>query len=1095
MTARDAAAYLKAYEDAVARLAGACRSDDVRENPGISIKLSALHPRHEEAQRARVMEELVPQVSALARAAREAGMGLNIDAEEADRLELSLDVVGAVLSDPALAGWDGFGVVVQAYGRRAGPVIDWLHALAEGLDRRIMVRLVKGAYWDGEIKRAQVEGLPDFPVFTTKAATDASFLCCAGKLLGMTDRIYPQIATHNAHSVASVLEMARGRGVEPGAFELQRLHGMGEALHDLVLAEGGVRSRIYAPVGRHRDLLAYLVRRLLENGANSSFVSRLVDEQVPPEAVVADPFEALGAARPNRAVTPPPDLFAPERRNSAGFDLADPATLACIDAARAPFRDHRWSAGPLIAGAAGEGGAPGVIETPGSADGFGSGDGLGTAGAMPDVVGTPGADRASGADIGRGADGAAGVRGPSNAGGAPGERAAPAAGRTTGTDEALRAGARSEVGGDETRATSDTVGIGGTPEGDEAPAAREASDAPEAPGAGEAPGGRGEARAIRNPADHADVVGEVRFASAPEVEAALAAARPWEAAPAERAAVLRRASDLLEERHGEVFALLAREAGKTLPDAVSELREAVDFLRYYAARATELDRPARGVFACVSPWNFPLAIFTGQVAAALAAGNGVLAKPAEATGLVAHLAVTVLHEAGVPRAALQLLPGEGGTVGRALSSDGRVDGVVFTGSTATAQAINRAMAEGLGPRAPLIAETGGINAMIVDSSALPEQAVRDAVASAFRSAGQRCSALRVLYVQRDVAQGVLAMLEGAMDELALGDPWNLSTDIGPAIDEAARARIEAHVEAARAEGRLRKRLPAPEGGSFAAPALIEVGGIGDVAEEVFGPVLHVATFRASEIDAVIDAVNASGYGLTFGMHSRIDDRVERIASRLTVGNVYVNRDQIGAVVGSQPFGGEGLSGTGPKAGGPAYVPRFTRPEPVPAAAARPGPAADPAEVERRLDAARGGGRLRTVTQPGPTGESNRLTVLGRGVVLCLGPDAASAAEQARIARENGCGAVEVAPGASGPGAVEGVLPRAALETLRGFDAVALWAEKADLRAARRALAARPGPLIPLLAEADLAERCRIERHVCVDTTASGGNATLLAQAG
>ena len=1093
MTARDAGAYLMAYEDAIARLTEACRSQDVRENPGISIKLSALHPRYEEAQRPRVMDELVPRVLSLAKAAREAGMGLNVDAEEADRLDLSLDVIEAVLCDPALAGWDGFGVVVQAYGRRAGPVIDWLHALAEAHGRRIMVRLVKGAYWDGEIKRAQVEGLPDFPVFSTKAATDVSFLACAGKLLSLTDRIYPQIATHNAHSVASVLEIARARGVEPGAFELQRLHGMGEALHDIVLARGGVRSRIYAPVGRHRDLLAYLVRRLLENGANSSFVSRLVDEQVPPEVVVADPFEAQGAARPNRAVTPPPDLFAPERRNSAGFDLADPATLACLQAARASFRDHRWSAGPLIAVAAGEAGG-----VPGSGEAAGMG-GAQSTGEMRGADGAAGTGEGHGADVRSGvggaldADGVSGFGNPSCDGAASGSGDAPATGGPSGAhgasgtdaghgaDGASDAGAAREAG--RALGTAGRSGAGG-----EAHAAREALDAgvtPDADGA----------RAVRNPADHRDVVGEVRFAAPAEVEAALAAARPWDAAPEERARVLRRASDLMEERHGEVFALLAREAGKTLPDAVSELREAVDFLRYYAARGPEQERPARGVVACVSPWNFPLAIFTGQVAAALAAGCGVLAKPAEATGLVAHLAVTVLHEAGVPRRALQLLPGEGGTVGRALSSDPRVDGVVFTGSTATAQAINRAMAEGLDPRAPLIAETGGINAMIVDSSALPEQAVRDAVASAFRSAGQRCSALRVLYVQRDVAAGVLAMLEGAMDELSLGDPWELSADIGPAIDEAARSRIEAHVERARSEGRLRHRLEAHGGGSFVAPALIEVGGIEDLAEEVFGPVLHVATFAASEIDAVIDAVNASGYGLTFGMHSRIDDRVERIASRLTVGNVYVNRDQIGAVVGSQPFGGEGLSGTGPKAGGPRYVPRFTRPEPVPAAAARPGPAADPVEVERRLHAARGGARLRTTTQPGPTGESNRLTVLGRGVVLCLGPDAASAAEQARIARENGCGAVEVAPGASGPSAVDGVLPRAALETLHGFDAVALWSDEADLRAARRALAARPGPLIPLLAEGDLAERCRIERHLCVDTTASGGNATLLAQAG
>ena len=959
LTAQDADAYRAAYADAVARLAGHCRSGDVRANPGVSVKLSALHPRYEEAQRARVMEELVPRLAALARDAARAGMGLNVDAEEADRLDLSLDVIEAVLHDPALAGWDGFGVVVQAYSKRAGPVIDWLHNLARAHDRRLMVRLVKGAYWDGEIKRAQVEGLAGFPVFARKAATDVSFLSCAGRLLGMTDRLYPQLATHNAHTVAAILEMAADRDVPEGAFEFQRLHGMGEALHDQVLAGNRTRHRIYAPVGAHRDLLAYLVRRLLENGANSSFVNQVVDASVPPERVAADPFAALEAAGPSRAVVAPPELYAPERANSRGWNVQDPADLAEIEAARAPFRDARWEAGPLLVG---------------EAD--------------------------------------------------PGER-----------------------------------------------------------------------RDVTNPAWPGDVVGEVAYASGRDVETALAAARPWDAPAEERAAVLVRASELLEARFGEVFALLAREAGKGIPDAVAELREAVDFLRYYAARGREADGPPRGVLACVSPWNFPLAIFTGQVAAALAAGNGVVAKPAEATNLIAHLATRLMHEAGVPRHALQLLPGEGSTVGAALSRDPRLAGVIFTGSTATAKAIDRAMAEAMDPAAPLVAETGGLNAMVVDSTALPEQAVRDVVASAFRSAGQRCSALRMLYVQEDVAEPVLRMLRGAMDELRLGDPWATATDVGPVIDAAARDRIERHVETARAEGRLLHRLDAPAEGSFVGPALIRVGGIEDLEEEVFGPVLHVATYRAEALGRVVDAVNASGYGLTFGIHSRIDDRVERVASRIACGNVYVNRNQIGAVVGTQPFGGEGLSGTGPKAGGPRYVARLVRPG-RPARVFVPGPAVDSSEAQRLLDAARpAGAPLGVATMPGPTGESNRLTLLGRGVVLCLGPDAEAAEAQATLARESGCAAVRIAPGAGGPSSLDGVLPRGALATLRGVDVVALWGEGEDLRAARRALAAREGKIVPLLAEDDLAERCRIERHLCIDTTASGGNATLLAEAG
>lgn len=941
LTAEDATHFYNAYAGAIARLAPQCKSDDIRQNPGISIKLSALHPRYEVAQRDRVMNELAPRALTLALAAKAAGMGLNIDAEEADRLDLSLDLIEAVLSDPALAGWDGFGVVVQAYGKRAAHVIDWLNALAEKYDRRIMVRLVKGAYWDAEIKRAQVEGIDNFPVFTTKAATDVSYICCAKKLLGHAARIYPQFATHNAHTIAAVQEMA---GEE--AFEFQRLHGMGEGIHDAVVKKGG-RSRIYAPVGPHRDLLAYLVRRLLENGANSSFVNQIVDEDVPVETVAADPFAADLAAQ---YVTNPSEIFTP-RRNSAGFDLRDEGDLAAIDTARKPFAKSQWQAGPLL-------------------------------------VGEP-----------------------------------------TGAD---------------------TV-------------------------------------EIVNPADHDDIVGQVAFANAADVEVALVAAKPWDATATERAAVLRRAADLYEQNFGELFALLAREAGKTQMDAVSELREAVDFLRFYADEGERQAGAARGVFACISPWNFPLAIFTGQLAAALAAGNAVVAKPAEATCLIAHHAVELLYEAGVPKAALQLLPGLGGVVGAALSADARIAGLCFTGSTATAMAINRAMAPVVAPSAPLIAETGGLNAMIVDSTALPEQAVRDVIASAFQSAGQRCSALRVLYLQEDVAQPFLRMLYGAMDELRIGAPWSISTDIGPVIDKRALDGIAAHIDAAAAEGRVMKALDAPQKGWFIAPTVVRVNGIGDLDREIFGPVLHVATFKAEDLDAVVDAVNATGYGLTFGMHSRIDDRVEQVTARLNVGNIYINRNQIGAVVGSQPFGGEGLSGTGPKAGGPHYVPRFTQWGGASASAAVTGRVVGVAEVQEALDALRPSHVVLSETLlPGPTGESNRLSVLPRGVVLCLGPDAK---RQALIAEEAGCVALSVAP----DGDIDGVLAPEALEFLKGFDAVALWGDEGAQRAARVALAAREGPILPLITNADdMASRCVHERHICINTTAAGGDAALLA---
>ncbi|GGX53209.1 bifunctional protein PutA [Tateyamaria omphalii] len=932
MTDADARRYHLSYSRAISAIARACNSADIRENAGISVKLSALHPRYERAQEGAVMRELVPRLRSVALLAASAGMGLNVDAEEADRLSLSLQVIDAVLREEALAGWDGFGVVVQAYGPRAGSAIDAIHKMAVRYDRKVMVRLVKGAYWDTEIKRAQVEGVAGFPVFTRKAATDVSYIANARKLLGLTDRIYPQFATHNAHTVAAILHMA-----DDQPFEFQRLHGMGEALHDMVLRENGTRCRIYAPVGAHRDLLAYLVRRLLENGANSSFVNQIVDEDVPPEVVAADPFEAL-----EDSVIKIPDgrsLFAPERQNSQGFDLTHAPTLSRIETARKGFAAHQWTAQTLTVSAG--------------------------------------------------------------------------------------------------------TGVGQT---------------------------------IKNPADPQDVVGSASWATPDQVPQAIADAVTWPASAAERARVLNVAADLYEAQFGELFALLAREAGKTLPDAVAELREAVDFLRYYATQA-DGGAPA-GKFVCISPWNFPLAIFTGQVAAALAAGNAVLAKPAEQTSLVAHRAVELLHEAGAPRAALQLILGAG-DIGAALTSHPSVNGVAFTGSTETALRIRANLADHTAPGTPLIAETGGLNAMIVDSTALPEQVVRSIVESAFQSAGQRCSALRCLYVQEDIAPHLTEMLIGAMDALQLGTPWHLATDVGPVIDAEAQASIDAHIATARAEGRLLHQLETPDHGHFVAPALIRVNGIKDIEREVFGPVLHIATYSATDLDAIIDAINDTGYGLTFGLHTRIDDRVQHVTDRIAAGNIYVNRNQIGAIVGSQPFGGHGLSGTGPKAGGPDYLLRFRGQRAVQACTTWPSTVAPPS-LPPGSDTVQDSTAL-----PGPTGESNMHSRSPRPALLCAGPGAeATAAQMAAVTALGG-----IAVPATGQ-----VDPKA-LTDGPAYGGVLWWGtDMQQGTALEKALAKRSGPIIPLITGQPDKAHVHVERHICVDTTASGGNAALLGAA-
>ncbi len=819
LSMKDADRYFEAYSAGIEALGHSVRGH--REAtpealPSISVKLSALHPRYEYANVERVHAELGPRLVELAERAARAGIALTVDSEESERLELSMELIARVLEAPSLAGWQGFGLAVQAYQKRAPDQIRWLIARTRAAGRRLNVRLVKGAYWDSEIKRAQERGHAGYPVYTRKQCTDVAYLACAGLLLDAADVIYPQFATHNAHTVASILHMARARG---RSFEFQRLHGMGEELYGIVTdtAGEGAPCRVYAPVGSHEDLLPYLVRRLLENGANTSFVNRLVDARLPASEIAADPVafvEALVTV-PHPRIPLPSRIFGAERPNSAGMNLADGAALASLARGATAALATARVAQPLLAGRS----------------------------------------RVKAAAV-------------------------------------LQRGA-----------------------------------------------------AVTSPTDHS-IVGHVLAATVEQVGLALDAAAGafanWDATPAdERAAALERGADAFERERDAFVALLIREAGKTLGDAIAEIREAVDFLRYYAHRArldfgrslplpgptgesNELMLRGRGVFVCISPWNFPLAIYTGQVAAALAAGNAVIAKPAEQTPLVAAFATELLHAAGVPAGALQFLPGDGATVGGRLTADPRVAGVAFTGSNETAAAIQRTLAARPGPIATLIAETGGQNAMIVDSSALPEQVVNDALLSAFGSAGQRCSALRILCVQEDIADRVESLLAGAMQELKLGDPALLTTDVGPVIDGDALERLEAHASQIVKGARWSHRLAPPVGfaGTFCAPLAVEIPSLSVLEQEIFGPVLHVLRWRAKDLDALVDAINATGYGLTLGIHTRIDSTVARIRARARAGNIYVNRNMIGAVVGVQPFGGSGLSGTGPKAGGPHYLHRF-----------------------------------------------------------------------------------------------------------------------------------------------------------------------------
>lgn len=1030
LTEEDAKRYLASYEQAIHAIGKASHGRGIYEGPGISIKLSALHPRYSRAQYDRVMEELYPTLLGLTQLARQYDIGINIDAEEADRLEISLDLLEKLCFDPSLADWNGIGFVIQAYQKRCPYVIDYVIDLAKRSRHRLMIRLVKGAYWDSEIKRAQQDGLEGYPVYTRKPYTDVSYLACARKLLAVPEAIYPQFATHNAHSLSAIYQLA-GQNYYPGQYEFQCLHGMGEPLYEQVVgkvADGklGRPCRIYAPVGSHETLLAYLVRRLLENGANTSFVNRIADNSISLQDLVQDPVQQIEqmAARegtlglPHPRIPLPRELYGEARPNSAGLDLANEHRLGSLSAALLASTNTAYQALPMLGN-----------EQPGC----------------------------------------------------------------------------------------DT----------EAPT---------------------QFQHVVNPADHRDVVGQVSEATVELVDQALACAlasgQIWQATPpAERAAVLDRAADLMESELQPLMGLLVRESGKTFANAIAEVREAVDFLRYYAAQArnhfaNDTHRPL-GPVVCISPWNFPLAIFSGQVCAALAAGNTVLAKPAEQTPLIAAQAVRILREAGVPAGAVQLLPGRGETVGAALIADERVRGVMFTGSTEVAGIISRNLAGRLdaqGRTIPLIAETGGQNAMIVDSSALTEQVVMDVISSAFDSAGQRCSALRVLCVQDDVAERVIRMLKGAMAEYKVGSPEHLSTDIGPVIDAEAKANIERHIKAMGDKGRrvhqiARTQDGACNRGTFVLPTLIELDSLDELGPEVFGPVLHLVRYPRAKLGELLAQINDSGYGLTLGVHTRIDETIAQVVNTAKVGNLYVNRNIVGAVVGVQPFGGEGLSGTGPKAGGPLYMYRLLGARPQEAVTSQlrqePGATLQAEAAKPALLALRGwAGKqapalvalcdhygelaLSGLTQllVGPTGERNSYSLLPRERVLCLAADDKEAKTDL-LAQLAACLAVGTEVLWQDNAQNRTLLTSLPSEVQARIQLVADWAssdiafdallhhgDSDQLREVAKLAAARAGAIVGVhglhRGETDIPlERLLIEHALSVNTAAAGGNASLM----
>ncbi|EOE6856179.1 trifunctional transcriptional regulator/proline dehydrogenase/L-glutamate gamma-semialdehyde dehydrogenase [Cronobacter sakazakii] len=1026
LTAADAQAYMVSYQQAIHAIGKASNGRGIYEGPGISIKLSALHPRYSRAQYDRVMEELYPRLKSLTLLARQYDIGINIDAEEADRLEISLDLLEKLCFEPELAGWNGIGFVIQAYQKRCPFVIDYLIDLATRSRRRLMIRLVKGAYWDSEIKRAQMEGLEGYPVYTRKVYTDISYLACAKKLLAVPNLIYPQFATHNAHTLAAIYNLA-GQNYYPGQYEFQCLHGMGEPLYEQVvgkISDGKLNRpcRIYAPVGTHETLLAYLVRRLLENGANTSFVNRIADNTLSLDDLVADPVSAVEqlAAQEGRVGLPhpkiplPQDLYGEGRVNSAGLDLANEHRLASLSSSLLNSALQKWRALPMLENAVDD----------------------------------------------------------------------------------------------------------------------------------------GELAPVINPAEPRDIVGYAREATEAEVaqalESAVNNAPIWFATPPqERAAILERAAVLMEDQTQTLIGILVREAGKTFANAIAEVREAVDFLRYYAGQVrddfdNETHRPL-GPVVCISPWNFPLAIFTGQVAAALAAGNSVLAKPAEQTPLIAAQGFQILLEAGVPQGVVQLLPGRGETVGAQLTGDPRVRGVMFTGSTEVATLLQRNIADRLDPQGrptPLIAETGGLNAMIVDSSALTEQVVVDVVASAFDSAGQRCSALRVLCLQEEIADHTLTMLKGAMAECRMGNPGRLTTDIGPVIDADAKAGIERHIQTMRAKGRKVFQAARDNSadarewqtGTFVMPTLIELESFDEMKKEVFGPVLHVVRYNRNNLAGLIEQINKAGYGLTLGVHTRIDETIAQVTGSAHVGNLYVNRNMVGAVVGVQPFGGEGLSGTGPKAGGPLYLYRLlaSRPETAVQTTLERHDAryAQDAQVKTLItrphqaltEWAAGRPELKALcehylalsqsgvqrTLPGPTGERNTYTLLPRERVLCLADNEQDLLVQLAAATSAGSRVLWVDEPLQRtlakqlPAAVNAIIDFAKPDVLfsQRFDAVIYHGDSDQLRALCEKVAARDGAIVSVQGFARgetnlLLERLWLERSLSVNTAAAGGNASLM----
>lgn len=1031
LTEADAAAYFDAYLTAMEHLAARAPkpsekpSDgcpDVSGSDGLSIKLSALHPRFEYAQRDRCVPQLAARAAALAKIAKDANLGLTIDAEEADRLEVTLMVFEHLLQDPALEGWSGLGLAVQAYQRRALALIEAVARMTHTANRKICIRLVKGAYWDMEIKRAQELGLESYPVFTRKENTDANYLACARALLARPTHVFPQFATHNAHSAVAVIKMAAQHAPHGGGFELQRLHGMGAELHACLAQEYGVKTRIYAPVGAHRDLLAYLVRRLLENGANNSFVSQLTDRNIAVSELVRDPLDLCHA-----------------NETAAHPEIGLPT--ACVEAGRL---------------------------------------------------------QAGGCDV-------------------------------TQSDQAAffeRAAQRAAAIAD--------MNVGGDKGGSSTP--------------------------VFSPQMRSHLVGHAPHQPVGAVLGAvdrLAADHGWSAtSPARRAAMLDKAADLLAGDVPDLTALLVHEAGKTIADAITEIREAIDFCRYYASQvrlSAHLRRAPLGLVAAISPWNFPLAIFLGQITAALGAGNRVIAKPAEQTPLIAMRAVATLYRAGVPKTALELVTGDGGQLGGALTRHPSIGGILFTGSTATAKKIARGLgATGRGD-IPLIAETGGVNAMIVDSTALPEQAVRDVTASAFQSAGQRCSACRLVCVQEDVYDAFVDMLSGAMDQITIGHPGFLKTDVGPLIDAAAHEKVEAYKRRAAQKHKVLKACALPEDlpeGFFSAPLLVELANVNGLAEEVFGPVLHIVKFDGAGFEPLLDDINAMGYGLTMGLHTRLDSRVNVVSQKARVGNLYVNRNQIGAVVGVHPFGGEGLSGTGPKAGGPHYLAALTRaPQKSRVAPARGGPsvnaggggertrlaalcaeaasaardwrqnsdaAARAADVRAGLAATASPHEMQalagdlsyaaTMRLPGPTGEENALHLRPRGVFVCFGSaDARLARRQLGKILTAGSAALVAAPADAAVSKMiseltdTAHLPGGLVRPVSHEDALdlldmpidAIVADGASRPAAAARAAERSGPIIPLLSADDPIERYCHERCVSINATAAGGNFSLL----